>query len=201
MVVLDTDHMSLLEWANVRDSTPLLTRLAALPPAEMVTTIISYEEQKREWMAYLARTHSMTHQVEAYRRLRRQLENYCRTPVLAFDEQAAVTLQRLRRARIRIGTMDLKIAAIALSHDAMLLSRILADFRQRPVAVEVSSISIGDRAVSKRSPPPPRRGKQSQPLEGDFRMPKCMHPARRCEPNPLASGNDRRRAWRSCGRV
>jgi len=88
--------------------------------------------QMRGWMAYIARTRSMTHQVEAYRRLRRQLENYCRTPVLAFDEPAAATLQRLRRARIRIGTMDLKIAAIALSHDATLLSRNLADFRQVP---------------------------------------------------------------------
>jgi tRNA(fMet)-specific endonuclease VapC len=70
MVVLDTDHRSLLEWAEVRDSTPLRTRLAALPPAEVVTTIISYEGQMREWMAYLARTRSITHQVEAYRRLR-----------------------------------------------------------------------------------------------------------------------------------
>jgi tRNA(fMet)-specific endonuclease VapC len=106
MVVLDTDHMSILEWADVRDSTPLRTRLGALPPAEVATTIISYEEQMRGWMAYLARTRSMTHQVEAYRRMHRQLENYCRTPVLAFDEQAAVTWQRLRRARIRIGTME-----------------------------------------------------------------------------------------------
>jgi tRNA(fMet)-specific endonuclease VapC len=70
--------------------------------------------------------------VEAYQRLRQQLENYCRTPVSAVEEQAAVMLQRLRRARIRIGTMDLKIVAIALSHDATLLSRILADFRQIP---------------------------------------------------------------------
>jgi len=132
MVVLDTDHMSLLEWGGVGDSMPLRARLAALPPAQVATTIISYEEQTRGWMAYIARTRSLTHQVEAYGRLRRQLENYCRTPVLAFDEQAAVTLQRLRRARIRIGTLDLKIAAIALSHSAMLLSRILADFRQIP---------------------------------------------------------------------
>jgi tRNA(fMet)-specific endonuclease VapC len=92
MVVLDTDHMSLLEWGDVRESTLLRTRLAAFPPAEVATTIISYEEQMRGWMAYLARTCSITHQVEAYRRLRRQLKNYCQTPVLAFDEQAAVTL-------------------------------------------------------------------------------------------------------------
>jgi tRNA(fMet)-specific endonuclease VapC len=86
----------------------------------------------RGWMAYIARTRSMTHKMEAYRRLRRPLENCCRTTVLAFDEQAAVTLQRLRRARIRIGMMDLKIVAIALSHDATLLSRNLAGFRQIP---------------------------------------------------------------------
>jgi tRNA(fMet)-specific endonuclease VapC len=132
MVVLDTDHMSLLEWADVRDSTPLRTRLAALPPAEVATTIISYEEPMRGWMAYIARTRSITQQVEAYRRLRPQLENYCRSPVFPFDEQAAVMLQRLRRARIRIGMMDLKIAVIALSHDATLLSRNFANFRQIP---------------------------------------------------------------------
>jgi predicted nucleic acid-binding protein len=92
--------------------------LAALPPADVATTIIRDEEQMRGWMAYIARRRSMTHQVEASRRVQRQLENYCRTPVLAFHEQAAATLQRLRRARIRLGTMDLKIAAIGLSHDA-----------------------------------------------------------------------------------
>src|SRR5919106_1969444 len=111
MVVLGTDHMSLLEWADVRDSTPLRTRLAALPPSEVVTTIISYEEQMRGWMAYLARTRSVAHQVEAYRRLLQHLDNYRRIPVLAFDEGAAVAFQQFRRARLRIGTMDLKIAA------------------------------------------------------------------------------------------
>jgi len=70
--------------------------------------------------------------VRVWRRLRQQLETYCRTPVFAFDEQAAVMWQRHRRARIRIGTMDLKSAASALSHDATLLSRNLADFRQIP---------------------------------------------------------------------
>ena len=130
MVVLNADHMSLLEWADVRDSTPLRTRMAALPPVEVATTIISYEEQMRWWMAYIARTRSITYQAEAYRWLRDSWSTIVVTPVLTFDEQAAVTLQRLRRARISIGTIDLKIAAIALSHDAMLLSRNLADFRQ-----------------------------------------------------------------------
>jgi tRNA(fMet)-specific endonuclease VapC len=132
MVVLDTDHMSLLKGSDESRSAMLRARLAALEPTEVGTTIISYEEQLRGWMAYLARIRSLTQQMEGYRRLHRQLQNYCRIPVLTFDEHATVTFQRLRRARLRVGTMDLKIAAIALSREATLLSRNLADFRQIP---------------------------------------------------------------------
>jgi tRNA(fMet)-specific endonuclease VapC len=39
---------------------------------------------------------------------------------------------RLRTARIRIGTQDLKIASIALADNATLLSANLVDFRQVP---------------------------------------------------------------------
>jgi tRNA(fMet)-specific endonuclease VapC len=74
MVVLDTDHMSLLEWSSVQGSATLRARLAALQPAEVVTTIINYEEQVRGWMAYIARLRSVTQQVDAYRRLHRQLD-------------------------------------------------------------------------------------------------------------------------------
>ena len=45
---------------------------------------------------------------------------------------AADLFLQLRRARVRIGSMDLKIAAITLSHGAMLLSRNLTDFQQVP---------------------------------------------------------------------
>jgi tRNA(fMet)-specific endonuclease VapC len=132
MIVLDTDHLSVLERSDQPGSVPLRARLAHVPPAEVVTTIITYEEQMRGWMAYLARTRSVAHQVEAYRRLLQHLDNYRRIPVLAFDEAAAIVFQRLRYARLRIGAMDLKIAAIVVSRDATLLSRNLADFRHVP---------------------------------------------------------------------
>lgn len=64
--------------------------------------------------------------------MRGHLENYRQIPVLDFDKDAAARYQSMRRARIRIGTMDLKIAAIALALDATLLSRNVADFRQVP---------------------------------------------------------------------
>ena len=83
-------------------------------------------------MAYLARARNLEQEIEAYRRLRRQLDNYRQIPVLNFDEHSAAEFQRLRRARIRVGTMDLKIASVVLSHDATLLSRNAADFRKVP---------------------------------------------------------------------
>jgi len=74
----------------------------------------------------------MAQQITAYGRLLSHLDNYRRIPVLAFDEAAAIEFQRLRRSRLRMGTMDLKIAAIVLSRDATLLSRNLVDFNQIP---------------------------------------------------------------------
>lgn len=88
-------------------------------------------------MAYVARSRTVAKQVEGYRRLRGHLENYRQIPLVDFDERAADVFQRLRRARIRIGTMDLKIAAIALANGATLLSRNVSDFQQVPgLAVE-----------------------------------------------------------------
>jgi tRNA(fMet)-specific endonuclease VapC len=130
MVILDTDHMSVLERREQPGVGHLRARLAEVPPSEVVTTVISYEEQMRGWMAYLAQARSMAQQITAYGRLLAHLDSYRRIPVLGFDEAAATVFQRLRRARIRMGTMDLKIASIVLSRNATLLSRNLGDFHQ-----------------------------------------------------------------------
>jgi tRNA(fMet)-specific endonuclease VapC len=132
MVILDTDHMSVLERHEQPALGHLLNQLADLSPSEVATTVISYEEQMRGWMAYLSRARSVTQQITAYSRLLAHLDNYRRIPVLGFDAAAATEFQRLRRRRLRMGTMDLKIAAIVLSRDATLLSRNLGDFNQIP---------------------------------------------------------------------
>jgi tRNA(fMet)-specific endonuclease VapC len=132
MHILDTDHISLLDRASSPEAQRLRFRLASLKPEERVTTIITFEEQMRGWMSYLAQARSLSQQVEAYRRLKGFLDRYLKITVLEFDKAAAAEFQRLKQSRLRIGTMDLKIAAIALTHRATLLSRNLTDFRQVP---------------------------------------------------------------------
>ena len=55
---------------------------------------------------------------------------YCIIPVLDFDEEAAQEFQRLRKLHRRMGTADLKIAAIASVKRATVLTRNTRDFKQ-----------------------------------------------------------------------
>ena len=131
MLVLDTDHFSLIEKPNNRESLRLRHRLEQAAHEQCVTTIISYEEQSRGWLAYVARARSKTEQMDAYGRLARHLDAYRRMVVLEFESEAFDLYQSLKRD-VSIGTLDLKIAAITLIHDAVLLSRNLKDFEQVP---------------------------------------------------------------------
>ena len=57
---------------------------------------------------------------------------FSRWSILPLDDESAATFVRLRAQGIRIGTQDLKIAAITLAHEATLLKRNTADFTQVP---------------------------------------------------------------------
>ena len=52
--------------------------------------------------------------------------------LLEFDDSAAAIANNLHRAKLRLGAMDIRIAAIVLAHDALLLSRNLRDFQRVP---------------------------------------------------------------------
>lgn len=129
MYILDTDHLSVLDRGGT-NAQRLLQRLASVSSSQVAASIISYEEQMRGWLSYIAKAQTIEQQVEPYRQLKRQLANYCTIPVLDFDEQAAQEFQRLRKEYSRLGTMDLKIASIALVNQAVLLTRNGADFGQ-----------------------------------------------------------------------
>lgn len=83
-------------------------------------------------MSCLAQAQSISQQVAAYRRLKGVLDRYLKITVLEFDEAAADEFERLKQARVRIGTMDLKIASIALANRATVLTRNIRDFGKVP---------------------------------------------------------------------
>ena len=60
------------------------------------------------------------------------LEIYASITVLPYDARSHAIFQSLRDQKIRMGTQDMKIAAIALANDATLLTRNLRDFARVP---------------------------------------------------------------------
>lgn len=132
MIILDTDSLSLLKRNIGAEFFRLSAKLAELSPDEIATTIINFEEQMRGWMAFIAKANSIEKQISAYEKLNRFLENYRYIPILQFDENAGKEFENLKSRKIRVGTMDLKIASIAISQNALLVSRNLSDFEQIP---------------------------------------------------------------------
>jgi len=132
MIILDTDSLSLLERKIGAEFFRLSAKLAEFSPDEIATTIINFEEQMRGWMAFIAKANSIEKQISAYEKLNRFLENYRYIPILQFDEKAGKVFQNLKNQKIRVGTMDLKIASIAISQNALLVSRNLSDFERIP---------------------------------------------------------------------
>jgi tRNA(fMet)-specific endonuclease VapC len=133
MIVLDTDHVTALKYPEHPRAKLLTDKLGALPVAEVIgVSIVTIEEQMRGWLAAVAKEKQSHRQVMAYRELQRLFEYFQLFQIIAFDEPCADQFEKLRTAKIRIGTMDLKIAATALVHNAVLLSANLRDFQRVP---------------------------------------------------------------------
>lgn len=131
MYLLDTDHLTLLQRGGA-GSQPLLAHLTGMGWSDVAATVISYEERTRGWMSFLAKARTPEAQVMAYAHLKKHLESYCAVPIVDFDQESARQYRQLQRLRLRCGTMDLKIAAIALANHATLVTRNRMHFTQVP---------------------------------------------------------------------
>ena len=72
----------------------------------------------------------------AYTRLWDTLDDFKFLNILKFDHNAYTVYTEFRRQRIRIGTQDLRIAAIVLANNAILVTRNYRDFSQVPGLVQ-----------------------------------------------------------------
>ncbi len=131
MLVLDTDHLTEYQRGTSAEACRLKERLdrATEPYA---TTIVTVEEIMRGWMAAIHRIQDPHRQINAYAKLQQLFRFFATWNVLEWNETAADEYDSLKRAKVRVGTMDLKIASITLASDATLLTRNRNDFSRVP---------------------------------------------------------------------
>jgi tRNA(fMet)-specific endonuclease VapC len=131
MIVLDTDHLSILLDERDARHAPLRDRLRAAGDV-LAIPIIGIEEQLRGWLAKLRGVNDPHKQIAPYLRLSKVFRFLREWPIVEWDERAAEEFARLRSLRLRIGTQDLKIACITLANDPFLLTANLRDFEHVP---------------------------------------------------------------------
>jgi tRNA(fMet)-specific endonuclease VapC len=133
VILLDTDHLSLVKYVDSDRGRRLADRLRALPAdAVVAVSIVTVEEQMRGWLSAIAKERQARRQVRPYAELIGLFEYFRKYNIVPFDDQAAERFEDLRAAKLRLGTMDLKIAATALVNQATLLSANRSDFGKVP---------------------------------------------------------------------
>ena len=127
-VLLDTDHVSLHERGHL----PLRARLVSFPPEAVAVSIVTVAEVLRGRLAILARRAEGEVRVHAYTKLLETVLFFSTIPVVPFDRACEQQLQALRALRLRVGSRDLRIAATALVHNVVLVTRNRRDFAHVP---------------------------------------------------------------------
>jgi tRNA(fMet)-specific endonuclease VapC len=132
MILLDTDHVTLLKYHNNERTARLLDRIQdAQDVGEIIgTTIVSVEEQMRGWLSALAKEKKSRRMIAPYRELQELFEFFDAFVIAPFNEAAADWFDQVRGVPIKVS--DRKIAAVCLAHDALLLTANRRDFERIP---------------------------------------------------------------------
>ncbi|WP_071192511.1 type II toxin-antitoxin system VapC family toxin [Trichormus sp. NMC-1] len=126
--VLDTDHVSLFQRRNPF----IVQRVNSVKFEEIAITIITAEEQLRGRFNVIINASSSDKLVLAYANFQANLEFLRNVNLLEFSEDAGNIYTELVKQRIRVGTQDLRIAAITLSVNGILVTRNWKDFEKVP---------------------------------------------------------------------
>ncbi|BCL35801.1 type II toxin-antitoxin system VapC family toxin [Nostoc sp. MS1] len=126
--ILDTDHVSLFQ----RQHPNVVQRINQINSQDIAITIITVEEQIRGRLNIIRKAESSEILLSAYTRLLTNLNFFQSINVINFNHDALNHYQALVSQRIRIGTQDLRIAAITLSVNGILVTRNHKDFAKVP---------------------------------------------------------------------
>lgn len=131
LLILDTDHVSLL----LRGNPIVCDRVLQTNLENLVISIVTAEEICQGWLSEINR-HTQSSQSSrllfAYAEFQKALEFFKTIHIVSFDSNAYKQFEILRRLFRQLGTRDMRIAAIALSINAILLTRNQKDFGQIP---------------------------------------------------------------------
>jgi tRNA(fMet)-specific endonuclease VapC len=126
--VLDTSTITQLQRGH-----PRVTQALAAHAGDFVAvTPINVEESLGGWYTLLRRARTPDQEVAAYQLLADAVTLLGQFPIVPLTRAARDRYDQLARLKLRVGRMDLLIAAIALEVGATVVTNNVADFRRVP---------------------------------------------------------------------
>jgi tRNA(fMet)-specific endonuclease VapC len=130
--LLDTDHISFLQRRSSLEFARLKIRMDRYSAKDFGLSAVSFHEQTLGAHNFINRAQKNQDTIRGYDLLLEILQGFSSAPVLPFDAEAIMVFDELREKKVRVATMDLRIAAIALSRGLILLTRNSRDFDRVP---------------------------------------------------------------------
>ena len=130
--LLDTDHISFLQRRSGQEFTRLIIRMEQHSQVDFALSIVSFHEQVLGVHNFINRARINIDVMRGYTLLLEILQGFSSAPVLPYEAEAVAIFDELRRQKVRVSTIDLRISAIALSHNLIVLTRNVSDFSKVP---------------------------------------------------------------------
>jgi tRNA(fMet)-specific endonuclease VapC len=130
--LLDTDHLSILQRKAGLEYANLSNWMNQFTPADFACCVVSLHEQVVGAHAFLNQAKSSIGLIKGYELLQRLPHDYLVFTLLPFDSASATIYDGLLAQNLRVNTMDLRLASIALAHGITLLTRNHRDFARVP---------------------------------------------------------------------
>ncbi len=131
MVALDTNILTRF-WYGEPD---IVRRIAALPASELSVPVVVLEEVLRGRLDAIRKAESGQSRLSlarGYELLGRSYADLRCFRLMPYSDECDSLIQDWRRQRLRVGTQDLRIAAITMTNGAKLVTSNRRDFEQVP---------------------------------------------------------------------
>jgi tRNA(fMet)-specific endonuclease VapC len=131
MIAFDADVLTLIAAGDARCT----QKAALIPEADQAVPIVVAEQLLRGRLNVVRQAEAGKSKVPvelAYELLQRTIADLQLFEILSYSHHAEVLMQSWRKQKIKVGTSDLRIAAICVIHSATLISRNRRDFDQVP---------------------------------------------------------------------
>jgi tRNA(fMet)-specific endonuclease VapC len=129
--LLDTDHVSILERRGAEYSV-IRGHMAKHSRGDVGASVVSVQEQSRGFLNLLNQARTPAQTLIAYDLVFNVINFFRYHPLVEFDAAAWAEFEQLKAMKLGVGTLDLRIAAIAKVRNLIVVTRNKSDFGKVP---------------------------------------------------------------------